>query len=87
MPVLRGGQTSRYVVDSVQGEAASQQDTYDSIIAPLVDNFIQVWTACWPAPTSSTPQQCVQQVNAQTPDPTGSSSATTYDLRASACAG
>jgi hypothetical protein len=40
--VLRGGQTSRYVVDSVLGEAASQQQTYEALVAPLVDSFIQV---------------------------------------------
>jgi hypothetical protein len=42
VPVLRGGQTSRYVVDSVLGEAASQQQTYEALVAPLVDSFIQV---------------------------------------------
>lgn len=57
VPVLRGGQTSRYVIDNVQGEAASQQDTYEAVIAPLVDNFIQVCTACCLAPTASMPQQ------------------------------
>lgn len=43
--MLRGGQTSRYVVDSVLGEAASQQQTYETLVAPLVDSFIQVCAA------------------------------------------
>lgn len=42
VPVLRGGQTSRYVVDSVLGETASQQHTYQALVAPLVDSFVQV---------------------------------------------
>lgn len=42
VPVLRGGQTSRFVVDSIVGEAATQQQAYESLVAPLVDNFIQV---------------------------------------------
>jgi hypothetical protein len=40
--VLRGGQTSRFVVDSIIGEAATQQQAYESLVAPLVDSFIQV---------------------------------------------
>lgn len=46
VPVLRGGQTSRYVVDSVLGDAASQQEVYQELVAPLVDNFVQVGAGC-----------------------------------------
>lgn len=42
VPVLRGGHTSRYVVDSVLPETASQQQTYQTLVAPLVDSFVQV---------------------------------------------
>lgn len=55
VPVLRGGQTGKYVVDLVLGEAATQDEVYHVLAAPLVDSFIQVrctqhccvpWQAC-----------------------------------------
>jgi hypothetical protein len=39
VPVVRGT-PGRYIVDAVFGEAATQQEVYQALVAPLVDSFV-----------------------------------------------